>query len=195
MLSIKADGYAPDQTCAVKVPEGVAEVRADCALVALPRAGTVVGRVHEVDEKGTTLAAVTNASVVLKDSAGKEHTNKTEHDGSFRSTDVAAGKGELTVTADGFVTSVETIEVKQRETLTLEVLLHKRGKPQVSVGQKEIYIKQQIQFATDQATILPQVERSARRDRRRAPLEPAHPPRRDPGTHRRPAAPRSTTRA
>ena len=156
VLRFKAEGFAPDQTCAVKVPEGVDEVRADCALVALPRAGTVIGRVHEVDDKGTTLGAVPGAMVLLKDSAGKEHTNKAESDGSFRSTEVAAGKGELTVSADGYISSVESIEVKPRETVTLEVLLHKRGKPQVSVGQKEIFIKQQIQFTTDQATILPQ---------------------------------------
>jgi outer membrane protein OmpA-like peptidoglycan-associated protein len=155
-LSFKAEGFAPDQTCAVKVPEAVEEVRADCALVALPRAGTVVGRVHEVDDKGTTLGAVAGASVILKDAAGKEHTNKAEPDGSFRSTEVAAGKGELTVTADGYISSVETLDVKPRETVTIEVLLHKRGKPQVSVGLKEIFIKQQVQFATDQAVILPQ---------------------------------------
>ncbi len=155
VLSFKAEGYAPGQTCAVKVPEGVEEVRADCPLVALPRAGTVIGRVHEVDEKGTTLGPVVGATVLIKDSAGKEHTNKAEADGAFRSTEILAGKGELTVSADGYISSVETIEVKPRETVTLEVLLHKRGKPQVSVGQKEIYIKQQIQFTTDEASILP----------------------------------------
>ena len=66
------------------------------------------------------------------------------------------GAAQVTVDADGYLASTETIEIKVRQDNTVELSLKKKPKnPLVTVSAKEIVIKQQIQFGVDSAVILP----------------------------------------
>ncbi|MEA2753302.1 MAG: hypothetical protein QOI41_7445 [Myxococcales bacterium] len=129
------------------------DVQLDCALVALPRVGTVVGKVRDAD----TQAAITNATVKIVDSAKKENSGAADQNGAFRFQDVAPGTAQVVVDADGYLALTENIDVKVRIDNNADLLLKKRPKnANVTVGKGEIFIKQQIQFAIDSATILPE---------------------------------------
>ena len=129
------------------------DVQLDCALVALPRVGQVVGRVRDAE----TQAPVANATVKLVDVAKKELSGTADQNGAFRFADVMPGKVQFTVDADGYLALTDELDVKVRQDNTADLLLHKRPKTaNVTVGKGEIFIKQQIQFAVDSATILPE---------------------------------------
>jgi len=141
-----APGQAPP-------PAGYGDVQLDCAVVALPRVGTIVGKVRDAD----TQAAVTNATVKIIDSARKENSGAADQNGAFRFQDVAPGTAQVIVDADGYLALTENVDVKVRTENTADILLKKRPKnANVTVGKGEIFIKQQIQFAIDSATILPE---------------------------------------
>src|SRR5262249_13852727 len=58
--------------------------------------------------------------------------------------------------ADGYLASSEKLDVKVRQDNPIELSLKKKPKnPLVKVGDKEIVIRQQIQFQVDSAVILP----------------------------------------
>jgi outer membrane protein OmpA-like peptidoglycan-associated protein len=129
------------------------DVQLDCALVALPRVGTIVGKVRDAD----TQAAVSNATVKIIDAARKENSGAADQNGAFRFQDVAPGAAQVVVDADGYLALTENLDVKVRVDNNADILLKKRPKnANVTVGKGEIFIKQQIQFAIDSATILPE---------------------------------------
>jgi outer membrane protein OmpA-like peptidoglycan-associated protein len=180
VFGIKADGYKPGQctTSLVHVggtpttpsrapgtppartpaPGGAAassggDVQLDCALVALPRVAQVIGHVRDAD----TQAAVPNAVIRIVDVAKKEWSGSSDQNGSFRFADIMPGEVQFTVEADGYLALTDKVEAKVRQDNTVDLLLHKRPKnANVAVGKGEIFIKQQIQFAVDSATILPE---------------------------------------
>jgi outer membrane protein OmpA-like peptidoglycan-associated protein len=132
---------------------GMQEIQIDCALEALPRVGTVIGHVKDA-ESGS---AVGGAKVSLKDSAGKELSLVADDQGSFRAEQIAPGTASFTVDADGFMAATQPADIKPRVENSVDLLVRKRPKTSlVNVGKDEIKIKQQIQFATDSATILPE---------------------------------------
>jgi len=132
---------------------GYGDVQLDCALVALPRVGTIVGKVRDAD----TQAAVTNATVKIIDAAKKENSGAADQNGAFRFQDVTPGTAQIIVDADGYLALTENLDVKVRVDNNADILLKKRPKnANVTVGKGEIFIKQQIQFAIDSATILPE---------------------------------------
>lgn len=162
VFSIRADGYEPGK-CQTTIatspaapppnaPQGGGDVQLDCALKALPRVGSIVGKVKDLD----TGAAVGGAAVKVVDATKKELTGATDATGGFRFEQVTPGEAQVTVDADGYLAMTEKLDVQVRKDNTIELGLKKKPKnPQVSVTQKEIIIKQQIQFAVDSANILP----------------------------------------
>lgn len=129
------------------------DVQLDCAVVALPRVGTIVGHVRDAE----TQAPVTNATVKIIDAARKESSGAADQNGAFRFQDVTPGTAQVVVDADGYLALTENVDVKVRIENNADILLKKRPKnANVTVGKGEIFIKQQIQFAIDSATILPE---------------------------------------
>jgi outer membrane protein OmpA-like peptidoglycan-associated protein len=129
------------------------DVQLDCALVALPRVGNIVGRVRDAE----TQAAIPNAVIKLIDAQKKELGGSSDQSGAFRFELLSPGESQVTVDADGYLALTEKIDVKVRQDNAAELILHKRPKnANVTVGKGEIIIKQQIQFAVDSAVILPE---------------------------------------
>ena len=129
------------------------DLQLDCALVALPRVGVIVGHVRDAD----TQAPIANAAVKIVDSSRRADSGTADQNGAFRFQDVTPGDVDVTVDADGYLALTERVAVKVRQDNNADLLLKKRPKnANVTVGKGEIFIKQQIQFAIDSATILPE---------------------------------------
>ena len=144
---------APAPNASGAAASGGGDVQLDCPLIALPRVGQVIGRVRDAE----TQAPIANATVKLVDVAKKELNGTADQNGSFRFADIMPGKVQFTVDADGYLALTDELEVKVRQDNNADLLLHKRPKnANVTVGKGEIFIKQQIQFAVDSATILPE---------------------------------------
>ncbi len=150
-FNIKADGFKDGQ-CAAEI-KSTADVQLDCPLEALPRVGTLLGHVRD----GETNGPVPNATVKYKDSSGKELSITADSTGGFRFEGVAPGEGEITVEAPDYLAYVDHANVKVRQENTFDpIIRHKPKTALVTVGEKEITIKQQVQFALDQDVILPE---------------------------------------
>jgi outer membrane protein OmpA-like peptidoglycan-associated protein len=151
-FDVSAEGYKPTQ-CNTQIAKDQKEVQLDCPMEALPRVGTVSGHVKDAD----TGAVIANANVKLVDAQNKELSGGVDSQGGFHFEQVSPGTAQVTVDADGYLTSVQPLDVKVRTDNAADVALKKRPKnPLVTVGKQEITIKQQIQFALDSATILPE---------------------------------------
>jgi len=120
---------------------------------ALPRLGTVVGRLRDADSS----QPLAGTQVLLVDPQRKESRLMSDASGTVRFEGVAPGTSTLSVLADGYLALVTPEEVKARQESTVELLLQKKpSRPEVQVTSKEITIRDQIQFALDSAVILPQ---------------------------------------
>ena len=173
-FGIKAEGFKPGQCTTTIVraaqpaapppagraalpptqpPAAGGDVQLDCTLVALPRVGVIVGHVRDAD----TQAPIANAAVKIVDSSRRADSGTADQNGAFRFQDVTPGDVDVTVDADGYLALTERVAVKVRQDNTADLLMKKRPKnANVTVGKGEIFIKQQIQFAIDSATILPE---------------------------------------
>lgn len=172
VFAIRADGYKPG-TCQTSIgasafvnapnkapgsappasrSQSGGDVQLDCALQALPRVGNIVGKVKDA-ESGN---AVGGAGIKVVDAAKKELTGTTDGTGGFRFEQVTPGEANVTIDAEGYLASNEKVEIKVRQDNTVELLVRKKPKTaSVQVTQKEIVIRQQIQFGVDSAQILP----------------------------------------
>jgi len=151
-FAVKADGYK-DGTCGGTLTKAGNDVQVDCALEALPRVGTLLGHVRD----GENNAAVPNAAVKFKDATGKELAITADSNGGYRFEGVAPGDGEISVEAPDYLAYVDKASVKVRQENTFDAMIrHKPKQALVQVTDKEITIKQQIQFALDQDVILPE---------------------------------------
>jgi outer membrane protein OmpA-like peptidoglycan-associated protein len=146
--------YEPG-TCAGTIPEERPEgdeeliVEVKCELVALPRKGSVDGKV--VSEAGD---AVSGADIKLMGPETKNLT--TGSDGSFEVADLTPGTYNARVEADGYLIKLHEFDVEARETAQPEVtLLEKPRRSLVRVRRRQIQIRRQINFATDSAEIEP----------------------------------------
>lgn len=153
-LAVKAAGYVPGE-CTGTVGGGSANAPAkptECMLQALPKLGTISGRVH--DDAG---APIENAKITAKAAASDSGTGtSSEAGGAFKLTELTPGALTLSIEADGYFAATRTAEVQARQDTSVDVELHKRPKnANVTVGAKEIVIKQQVQFAHNSANILP----------------------------------------
>lgn len=164
VFNVRADGYKPGQ-CSTAIaetaappanappaPSGGGEVQLDCVLQALPRVGSITGKVKDLD----TGNVVSGAAIKIVDVAKKELSGSTDAQGGFRFELVTPGPAAITVDADGYLVTSETLDVKVRQDNPIELSVKRKPKnPLVAVQNKEIIIRQQIQFAIDSATILP----------------------------------------
>jgi outer membrane protein OmpA-like peptidoglycan-associated protein len=114
--------------------------------------GRVVGLVRDAD----TRAVVAGAAIKLTDAKGTQLVATADPQGSFRVEGVAPGTVTITTDAEGYLTEVQTADVKPRVDNPADVAIHHRPKQaQVAIMTKEIAVKQQIHFATGSAVILP----------------------------------------
>jgi outer membrane protein OmpA-like peptidoglycan-associated protein len=168
-FSIQADGYKPGQCSAMltvpaapapsprgapppQQPEASGDLQVDCTLQALPRVGNIVGKVKDLE----TGQPVGTAAIKIVDVSKKELTGSVDANGAFRFELVTPGEAAITADAEGYLVSSEKLEVKVRQDNPIEISLRKKPKNAlVTVQNKEIIIRQQIQFAVDSATILP----------------------------------------
>lgn len=149
---VRADGFR-DGNCEGTVDPAAPDLVVDCGLEALPRVGVVVGRVRDADSQ----EPVAGAAVKIRDSAGKEMSYVTDNLGGYRFDGIAPGKVSLMVDADNYMVAVQDAEARPRQDNTVDVGIRKRPKTSlVTVNKNEIAIKQQVQFATDSAVILPE---------------------------------------
>lgn len=151
-LAVKAEGYEPGECTAVVGQNGNSAAPAVCALQPLPKLGSISGKVH--DDTG---AAVENAKLLAATgNTDSSSGTTTEAGGVFKIEKLSPGSISLSIEADGYFSATRTVEVKPRQDTVVDVELHKRPKnANVTVGAKEIVIKQQIQFAHNSADILP----------------------------------------
>jgi outer membrane protein OmpA-like peptidoglycan-associated protein len=126
-------------------------VDVDCQLEALPRVGTVTGRVINLDDN----TPIANANVELTDSLSRTLKLTTDGSGAFRFERVFPGPLTLKAEADDYLFHTQALELHAREEAHPELGLHKRPKVSlVQVDAKELKIKQQIHFENDSAVIL-----------------------------------------
>jgi outer membrane protein OmpA-like peptidoglycan-associated protein len=144
---------APPPASGANGANGIQDANVTCTLEALPRVGKVTGRVRDAETRN----AVANASIKMTDTGGHEFTQVSDASGTFHFDGLAPAGFQLTASADGYMNDVESVDVKPRAEAQVDVVLMKRPKnPLVAVTQKEITIKQQVQFANDSAVILPE---------------------------------------
>lgn len=150
-FAVKAEGYKPG-TCSTVLESTGGDVQLDCIMQALPRVGSIVGKVKDLD----TGAFVPGVAIKVVDVAKKELSGSTDPQGAFRFEQVTPGEAMVTASADGYLVSSEKLEVKLRAETPIELSMKKTPKaPLVAVQSKEIVIRQQVQFGVDSATILP----------------------------------------
>jgi outer membrane protein OmpA-like peptidoglycan-associated protein len=134
-------------------PRPPSRVDLDCPMEALPRLGTVIGHLRDADSS----QPLSGTQVVLADPQRKETRVMSDASGTVRFEGVSPGTATLSVLADGYLALVTPEEVKARQESTVELLLQKKPtRPEVQVTNKEVTIRDQIQFALDSAVILPQ---------------------------------------
>jgi outer membrane protein OmpA-like peptidoglycan-associated protein len=154
-FTVKADGYKPGTCTVISVdqptpPSLTTYAKVDCAIEALPRSGTIAGKVQSDG------APVAGATVVVTDASGKETTLASDAGGNFRLDNVPPGTARFRVQSKEHMGSQGTADVKAREEAKVTLTLNKRPKsPNVTIGAKEIVIKQQVHFENQSAVIQP----------------------------------------
>lgn len=134
-------------------PSGPLFVDVDCEVEAAPKTSNVLGGVK--DAAGGT--AIAGAVVKATDALGKETNVTADGSGAFKLENLPPGEVTIKVEAEGYLTSVTTMEVRAGEETRAAVSLNKRPKTQrVKVQGNEIRISDKILFETDSAKILGQ---------------------------------------
>lgn len=137
-------------TCVATIPEEGGDVEARCELEALPRVGSIEGRV--VSESGAPIAG---ASLTLSGPASR--TLVSGSDGRFTASDLPPGTYSVRAEAENYLIKQESVEVAPRETVQPEItLIAQPRRPLVHVRARQITIRRQVNFATDSAEILPE---------------------------------------
>ena len=155
-MAIRHPDYQ-DGTCAATIPderpeEGELEVEVRCELVALPRVGSINGRVVSADGTG-----IMGAQVQLSGPA--QRSVSTGPDGSFVAADLPPGAYEVRVDAENYLIKTDRVEVAAREQATPTITLVERPRRAlVRVRRRDIQIRRKINFATNSAEILPSSE-------------------------------------
>ncbi|HEY8431332.1 MAG TPA: OmpA family protein, partial [Sandaracinaceae bacterium] len=138
-----------DGTCAGTIPPEGGDVEVRCELEALPRVGSVRGRVI-----GEGAGPVGGATVTL--GGPESRTLTTAPDGTFTASDLPPGTYTARVEAQDYLIKQDTFEVRPREQAAPEIVLIPRPRRSlVQVRARAITIRRQVNFATDSAEILP----------------------------------------
>jgi len=121
----------------------------ECVLIALPRRGTLGGRV--TDEEG---AAVSGASVTVVSATGTEQSLSSDVGGAFTQ-ELEAGTFTVRVEAEGFLMrGGQSVEVRSRERTNVDVQLRRQPRRAlVRVRGDRIQILRPVHFRTDSAEI------------------------------------------
>jgi outer membrane protein OmpA-like peptidoglycan-associated protein len=123
----------------------------DCSLEALPKMGNMTGSVVNADGA----AGIGGATVTLIDAANKERTAVADSAGRFRFDGLPPGSYKLRAAGDGYLGGLGQGDVRPREDAKVIVSMNKRPKtPKVTVGRREIILRQQVHFETNSAQIL-----------------------------------------
>lgn len=134
-----------------QVPQGPTFVDVDCPLEALPKLGTIQGRVMDA-EGGTGVAA---AVVKMTAADGKETTATADGSGNFTFKDLQPGQVSLKVDASGYMVGGTTADVRPNDTSRPTIMITKRPKISlVKLQGNELKIGKQVHFETDSAKIL-----------------------------------------
>ncbi len=145
-VDMEAPGYQPG-TCTTAIPEKGGDVQLICALIALPRMGSLKGQV--LDGEG---APVANVKIIL--SGPEVRTLTTDPTGKFADKDLKPGEYNARIEQDGFLISVTPVVIKPREEADVSIKLMPVPKvAAVKVKKDKIQIKDTIFFTIDTADI------------------------------------------
>jgi outer membrane protein OmpA-like peptidoglycan-associated protein len=135
--------------CSGVIPEEGGDVEIRCELNPLPRLGNVRGTVRN-DTGGPVVGAQVTVTGPSPFSAS------TDAAGQFFREDLTPGTYTARVEGEGYLITLETFEVRPRETAEPAITVIARPRRAlVSLRAREIIIRRQINFATDSAEILP----------------------------------------
>jgi outer membrane protein OmpA-like peptidoglycan-associated protein len=127
-------------------------VDVDCPLEAMPRTGSITGRVLDADR----MVPIAGASLKVVDVLGKETNVAVDPTGAFKSDGLPVGTIMLKAEASDYVLRQQNVDVKARDNVQADVLMHKRTKTgDVEIAGNEIKIKRQIHFESNSAKINP----------------------------------------
>lgn len=144
-MDITHPDYEPGK-CEATIGEKGGESTVLCTLVALPKVGIIDG--HVMGPSGP----VAGASVSIDGPTTR--TLATDSWGAFKVEDAAPGDYTARAMADGYIGKSVSFNVASKETTTVKIDLAAAPKfTMVKVEEKEIKIEQQINFATNKATI------------------------------------------
>jgi OmpA-OmpF porin, OOP family len=147
-LTISATDYE-SATCSATLPDVPGDVDLRCELQALPKQGSLRGRV--MDPAGKPVAG---AQIELSGAAQRSLTS--DSNGDFNAGDLAQGDYGARVEAPGFLLQVVPLTVRPRsESAAMLTLVPKPARSLVSLTPKKIAIKQQVQFVQGSAEIAP----------------------------------------
>ena len=145
-LEVTHTEYNPGSCAGVIAAEG-GNVDVRCEIVALPRVGTVAGRV--MGDDGSPLGAPIQITGPTSQTATADPT------GSFSATGLIPGTYTARVEAEGYLIKLQQFDIAPRQTTNIEITLIARPRqPLVRLRRNDIQIRRQINFATDSAEIL-----------------------------------------
>ena len=136
---------------APQAPQGPTYVDIDCPLEALPKLGTIMGRVIDAEANTPVAAAV----VKMTTADGKETTATADGGGNFTFKDLQPGQITIKADATGFMVGGTSADVRPNDTTRPTIMLTKRPKVSlVKLTGNELKISKQVHFETDSAKIL-----------------------------------------
>jgi outer membrane protein OmpA-like peptidoglycan-associated protein len=145
-LTLEAEGYEPG-SCTGSIPEQGGDVGVVCELAALPRVGTLAGRVVGTD--GAPIAGVTVQLI-----GPITRSPLTQADGSFRELDLTPGEYQARIDDPSFLMSITPVQIELRKESTLQlVLIAKPQKPLVQIQKTRLKLGDSVYFSTGTADL------------------------------------------
>jgi outer membrane protein OmpA-like peptidoglycan-associated protein len=148
-MELSHEEYNPGSCVATIAEEETTDVEVQCELVALPRVGNVTGRVVGGED-----SAAVSATVQITGPASRSINSDAA--GNFNVGDLPPGTYQAQVDAEGYLIKTQSFEVIARETTNIQLdLVERPRRSLVNLQRRQIRIRRQINFATDNAEILP----------------------------------------
>lgn len=145
-IDVEAKGYQPGTCSATIAPEG-GDVPLTCALVALPRVGSISAQVF-----GAANAPLPGVRLLLTGPAARPAV--TDAFGKIEEQDLPPGEYGARVDQEGYLVSVTPFTVKAREATNLTIqLIPTPKKSLVKVTKNKIQIRESVFFTSDTAEI------------------------------------------
>lgn len=145
-IELDAEGYRPGG-CSGTIQAQGGDATVTCELVALPRVGTISGRVLDLNG-----APVPGATVAITGPATRQPV--TDADGRFHEVDLPAGDYQARVEQAGFLISSAPVQVQVRKDAPLQLQLMPKPKlSSVKIIKDRLQLKGTIFFNTDTAEL------------------------------------------